>query len=391
MSVVSFIHDLGITPNEGTGLENDPSLLQGQQLMEYERLYAKLAEPHLKLLQITSIPGINSITETMNHDNSTQSSKINNKKVISNLEEEFNKTLIKYTNTYQIFTENILQNSKGDRSQYFDKTVTTGDGNYIYVNDFGFTHRYSTDAWKNNSASCPKDATNISTEDLSKLPEEAPMGLGQPCKVAGNNIINIETKEVAWVDIKGYKHPYTDSLWKKKDSTCDIEPIPLSSTQYNAVPSASNMTSSTICNQIDVDPTIWHKLTELNNKLLILSKQLNKQLNSLQTTDKKLQNNVNNQKKLINSHVNNLSSNKNQITHINNSFETVLGRRENTSLTAHSNKLQYMVWMILAITILILTFKTLLTGSAGRITNGFVVIVLLIVIYIFARWLYNKT
>ena len=29
------------------------------------------------------------------------------------------------------FPSNILQNSKGDRSQYFDKTVTTGDGNYI--------------------------------------------------------------------------------------------------------------------------------------------------------------------------------------------------------------------------------------------------------------------
>lgn len=389
MSVFSFFHDLGIIPNNGTGLENDPSLLQGQELMQYERLYTKQVEPHLKLLQITSIPGINSIVETMDYNDSTQSSKTNDSKSVSKLEEEFNKTLIEYTNTYQIFSEDLLKNSSEDRSQYFNKTVTTGDGNYIYVNDYGFTHRYSTDAWKNNCSSCPNDAIDISVEDLSKLSEEAPMGLGQPCKVAGNNVINNDTKEVAWVDIKGYKHPYTESLWKQKDSTCNIKPIPLSAKQYNAIPSKNNMSSSTVCNQIDIDPVIWHKLTELNNKLLILAQELNKELDSLKVTDTKLQNSLNNQKNVLNEHVNTLSDNKNNINQINNNFETVLGKREDSELSGHSSQLQYMVWTILAITILILTINTL-TGNIGNITNGFVVIISLIAIYIFAKWLYNK-
>jgi hypothetical protein len=35
--VVSFLHDLGIIPNKGTGLENDPNLLQGQEFKQYNR------------------------------------------------------------------------------------------------------------------------------------------------------------------------------------------------------------------------------------------------------------------------------------------------------------------------------------------------------------------
>ena len=75
MSVVSFLHDLGIIPNETTGLENDHNLLQGQKFMEYGRVYASAARPHLQLLEISSSPEINSIVETFNDDNSTVSNK----------------------------------------------------------------------------------------------------------------------------------------------------------------------------------------------------------------------------------------------------------------------------------------------------------------------------
>jgi hypothetical protein len=98
MSVLSFLNDLGIIPNEGTGLENDSNLLQGQKYMEYGRVYKKSVEPHLKNLQMTSMPNVISVVEGMKAVKS--SSAISNSEISKN-ENEFNKTMIEYSSTYK--------------------------------------------------------------------------------------------------------------------------------------------------------------------------------------------------------------------------------------------------------------------------------------------------
>lgn len=389
MSVTNFLHNLGIISGKTIGLENDPNLQQGQEFMEYEKLYTKLAEPHLEALQITSIPGINSIVETYNTQRISESESGKQSEIISQLEKEFNKTLVDYKNTYQIFFDDVLKHNKGDKSKYFNKTVTTGDGNYIYVNDYGFTHKYSTNSWKNNDSSCPEEVINISEEDLSELKEKAPMGLGQPCKIAGKNIINTKTKEVAWVDIKGYKHIYSDDLWKQKDAMCNTEPIKLSNKKYNAIPNGNNMTASNTCNNFDVDPTLKHKLIVLNNRLLILANELNKELNTLKTTDTNTQTSLDKQKNILNNHLNNLSNNKDQIINHNNNFVTISAKKEDTSLAAQANRIHYIVWRALAVTLVILTVKSLL-GSEIDNTSMIIVILFLVSTFIFAKWLHRK-
>jgi len=79
----------------------------------------------------------------------------------------------------------------------------------------GFTHKYSTDAWSNNNASCPTDAITVDTTTYNTFHTGPDMGQGQPCSIAGKNIKNSTTNEYAWVDIKGYKHIYSSTLWKK--------------------------------------------------------------------------------------------------------------------------------------------------------------------------------
>jgi hypothetical protein len=98
MSVLSFLNDLGIIPNEGTGLENDSNLLQGQKYMEYGRVYKKSVEPHLKNLQMTSMPNVTSVIEGMK---AVKSSSAISKSEISMNENEFNKTMIEYSATYK--------------------------------------------------------------------------------------------------------------------------------------------------------------------------------------------------------------------------------------------------------------------------------------------------
>jgi hypothetical protein len=105
MSVLSFLNDLGIIPNEGTGLENDINLLQGQKYMEYSRVYKKSVEPHLKNLQMTSLPNVSSLIEGMHADNSVNSASPISNSQISNNENEFNKTMLEYSSIYKQISE----------------------------------------------------------------------------------------------------------------------------------------------------------------------------------------------------------------------------------------------------------------------------------------------
>lgn len=114
MSVLSFLNDLGIIPNEGTGLENDSNLLQGQKYMEYGRVYQKSIEPHLQNLQMTSLPNVGSVIEGMK---AVKSSAATSKSEISNNENEFNKTMIDYSATYKQLSEHghIKHNSQHNK------------------------------------------------------------------------------------------------------------------------------------------------------------------------------------------------------------------------------------------------------------------------------------
>lgn len=117
MTALSFLNDLGIIPNEGTGLENDSNLLQGQKYMEYGRVYEKSVEPHLKNLQMTSIPNVSSFVEGMHGENSVKSISPMSKSEISHNENEFNKTMIEYSSLYKQLTEHghVEHNNKHNK------------------------------------------------------------------------------------------------------------------------------------------------------------------------------------------------------------------------------------------------------------------------------------
>ena len=108
MSILSFLNDLGIIPNEGTGLENNSNLLQGQKFMEYSRVYQKSIEPHLIKLQMTSLPNVESIIEGMHQDNSVKSLMVTSKSEMSTNEKDFNKTMIEYSSIYKQISEEPL-------------------------------------------------------------------------------------------------------------------------------------------------------------------------------------------------------------------------------------------------------------------------------------------
>ena len=100
---------------------------------------------------------------------------------------------------------------------------------------------------------------------------------------------------------------------KKKINTCDIKPTQISSGEYNAIPSGSNMTSASVCDKLDIDPQTWHQLSRLNEKLISLAQALSKDLDSLVVTDVELKNELNDQQIKLNSYIDTLDTDRMQM------------------------------------------------------------------------------
>jgi hypothetical protein len=125
MSVISFLNDLGIIPNKGSGLERNQNLLQGQKFKDYERKYLNLAKPHLLRLQQTLAPRVSTITEAMQDlDSSMGKSQGYINSVSSNAENIFNQTMAKYSQVYKTMSDENIKKQK-DKDYVIDTTLTT--------------------------------------------------------------------------------------------------------------------------------------------------------------------------------------------------------------------------------------------------------------------------
>lgn len=256
MSIVSFLHDLGIIPNENTGLENDQNLLQGQNYMEFGRVYAGAAKPHLKLLEITTSPNINSIVETFDDNDSIVSNKKTHNVSMSDIEKEFNRTLSQYTTSYKNFTSNSLNN-------------------------------------------------------------------------------NLSKKEIQ---------------------------------------------------------TYFKNLQRLNDKLISLAKAMGKDLDSVLLTDNNIKIKLDKQQHKLNTYISALNKDRTNISNVNKSYNTISGEQVNSELRLVSNQYNYIVWFILAITIISIviniTLSETITDTMSSNTGNILLIVSLIALFLIVKNLY---
>lgn len=282
------------------------------------------------------------------------------KNSIMSLENQFNSVLSTYISTYKTMNEDIIANRNRLKpvNKYFGKVVTDDDKNFYYVNDYGYTHKYESDEWVKNDKSCPNNLTKITKNELDLLQNSVGMSSGQPCKIAGKNIQNSETKEVAWVDIKGVKHIYSETSWKGKETSCNVSPLQLSNKQYNMIPSGSNMTTTSVCDQLGVDPNIWLQLSELNEKLLTISKQLQDEMKKLRTQDSKIEKEIREKNKKITHYVKTLEKDKNKIKkHESMDSETLQGGYEDSVLKLRQKSYVYLAWSYVAVVFGVVLFR----------------------------------
>jgi hypothetical protein len=365
-----------------------PVLKQGRQFIKYSDDYVKVVKPELKIIQETSSPKLASVVETLESSNSlSQKSKTQISKVSKN-EQEFNRTLAEYTAAYNSYIQELLNKNQTMQkvNQYFGKAVSENDGKYSYINDFGYTHRYSTDAWLKNDASCPNTVVSISADDYKLLNPGPDMGLGQSCKIAGQNIQNIDTQEVAWVDIKGYKHIYPQEIWKNKQSSCDVTPIRISKTAFDNIPSGSPMTTTSVCSQMDVNPVLLDKLNKLNNKLVSLAKNMVSEMDNMDVSDAGLKDKLTQKKQQLNNYINQFKTQNMDLTRSSHDIITVEGERQNSERYLNYNYYHYLRWLIGLIFIILLLLKNPFDRSSNLENLALVVLLVIVLYYIYNKW-----
>lgn len=212
------------------------------------------------------------------------------------LQATFDKLISQYMTLKKQVFEEILKD-KGQRDKYhnyFGKSVYY-DGAYWYINKYGTAYKYvqGGKAWDNKSKSCPQKLEG--SVDLSKFNIGPNMVASQACNVAGNNIMNEDSGEMAWVDIEGNKHIYSSDAYRNRPSVCNKEPKIVSAIEYNAIPEGPPMTKNDYCLTSNIDKDDYKKLLNLNNQIMGVAKQMINKSSSLAVTD-------DNQQKIVEEH-----------------------------------------------------------------------------------------
>lgn len=216
----------------------------------------------------------------------------------SDLQSKFDELVSNYmTLKKQVFEDVMRDKEQRDKYyNYYGKSVFY-DGAYWYINKYGTAHKYvqGGKAWQDKSKSCPQEISG--SVDLSEFNKGATMVASQACGVAGNNIMNESSGEIAWVDIQGNKHVYSSEAYRNRPPICDKEPVTLSSVEYNAIPEGPPMTKNDFCLTANVNKDDYKKLLDLNNKIMDVAKELSSRMPELRNQDEKGQINIENERK----------------------------------------------------------------------------------------------
>lgn len=380
-------------------LKKDMNLEQGKELLHYSDLYKYNVLKNINMMKPINVSNISdflTIREAMDSKDSINSDVIVLNEKISSNEKEFNAVLLEYSTIYKLFMDDIIKKSNALKSanKYLDSNIVTDDNNYIYINKFGFTHKYlTTDSWLNKDMSCPKDAISKKELDNDIVNLNFIMGAGNVgsamgysqavCKIAGQNIQNDKTNEIAWVDIKGYKHIYNDDVWKNKSESCKkYNPIKLSDKAYNNIPSGSPMSESILCSQLDIDTDTWKRLSLLNDKLILLANNIIADMSKINVSNSSMKNNVENKQLLIKDYINILNDEKNVIYN-SELMDDVEGKGLVSNIYLKYSELNYMVWFFLAI-FLILLLSSFISGNSVLL-SPLIILMLLLLLYIFVK------
>jgi hypothetical protein len=318
--------------------------------------------------QTTIIPSVNvtTLTPTTNTN-------------LDKLVNQFNTLLAEYTSQYKLMADQIMVNNNHTTLQKYANNNIKHQNNYYHVNEFGYAQAYDNDAWKNRSISCSSEPYTITDDNFNTLlggPNQ--MGKGQACNIAGYNIMNSDTQEMSWVDIKGVKHIYPNNILEQRNPSCTLPPKVLTSAEYDAIVKGEDMTKDTFCEKLNVDPKILESLSDLNTQLLQLGTQILDTLHKQNNTDiniQELQNNINTKIKQLqnNNTLSNVAPNSVGSSGLADSLnwkkstQSIEASDEYSNLILQQNYNKYIIGVVLVLFLIVVIFNIFLSDSPNVI------------------------
>lgn len=357
------------------------NLSEGKQMIDFNQQETEHLRPDLSVIEQGSI------VESMGNFNLNTNDKTQ-LEGLNNIENDYNQLLAEYSNTYKQFSDELLNQNQTKKQviDYLGKVISDTDGNNYYVNNFGYTHKYSTSAWQNNNSSCPNSTTSF-TGDFNNFKTGSPMTSGQPCKIGGQIVKNESTGEEAWVDIKGMKHPFSTSA--KSNSCTSDSPIVLNSQDYNLIPTGSAMSRSDTCLALDVNPSLYNKLQKLNGKIKIKANQLISEINSTNLSNAQAQNSLNKKRHTMMKQADKISNINKDVIYNNRMLMQTQGESEDASLRMTSSWYILIAWIFIAI--LVISLATASTsGIGGKPVSGISYVIVAFGVLLFLVFLYKK-
>ena len=222
------------------------------------------------------------------------------------------------------------------------------------------------------------------------------MPVGMECGIAGYNIEDKTTGEIAWVDIKGLHHTYSKDIWKNRSESC--KGIPLKQVNHSnivALSPGTSMTEKSMCNRLNVDPKLLRNVATLNDKLISLAKELLVDTQRLAVTDVQLQHKLHKLRGEIQTKIETLEQDKKTFTtgrhNISNQFSPNLANiRQDSEFRVTSNYTRYLVWLVLCIIIMALSFYSLVSSKQSIVAQSIILVVAVIVLYKILVYIYNR-
>ena len=360
------------------------NLEQGKAILNYNEEVDDIVKPHLKIIQEGSlIEGLNGSSGLSLKDKKTVEG-------LQSIENEFNKTIAQYNLVYKQFSEDLMnrKNQLNEVSPYLGKNIrNSSNGGIYYVNNFGNYYWYSGAAWGDRNPDCPSGYEQLPGEIPSQLTRGANMGVGTPCGAAGQVVKNTESGDMAWVDIQGNKHSFPEGT-KMSSSCAQMNILEVSNDAYNAIPTGNSMSSVDPCMALDVNPTIWKQLNELNVKLKFQAAAITKEINSLSTQDQSINSQLSQTRNKMNNYIDQIDKDNLMLTKNKRMLVTAGGEQEDSSLRMTSNYYFLLIWILLMF--LIISLSMAAYASDSKKIAGISYVVVAVFTLLFIVYLYNK-
>ena len=360
------------------------NLEQGKAILNYNEEVDDIVKPHLKIIQEGSlIEGLNGSSGLSLKDKKTVEG-------LQSIENEFNKTIAQYNQVYKQFSEDLMnrKNQLNEVSPYLGKNIRNSSGGIYYVNNFGNYYWYSGDAWNDgNPEGCPAGYEQLPGEVPSQLTRGANMNVGTPCGAAGQVVKNTDSGDMAWVDIQGYKHSFPEGT-KMSSSCAQMNILELSNDAYNAIPSGNSMSSVEPCMSLDVNPTIWKQLNQLNIKLKFQAAAITKEINSLSTQDQSINNQLSQTRTKMNTYIDQIDKDNLMLAKNKRMLVTAGGEQEDSNLRMTSNYYFLLIWILLMF--LIISLSMAAYASDSKKIAGLSYVIVAVFTLLFIVYLYNK-